>query len=47
MRDRCFSQEEFNMGWAEAPEVIDDDYLEGKFYVESLSERWNRQTKIE
>lgn len=32
-RDRCFRQEEFSMGWAEAPEVIDDDYLEGKFFV--------------
>lgn len=30
-RDRCFSQEEFSMGWAEAPEVIDDDYLAGNF----------------
>lgn len=28
-RDRCFIQEEFNMGWMEAPEVIDDDYLNG------------------
>ena len=28
-QDRCFIQEEFNMGWMEAPEVIDDDYLNG------------------
>lgn len=28
-RDHCFSQEEFSMNWAEAPDVIDDDYLEG------------------
>ncbi len=28
-REHCFSQGEFHMGWAEAPEVIDDDYLEG------------------
>lgn len=30
-RDHCFSQEEFSMNWAEAPEVIDKDYLEGNY----------------
>ncbi len=28
-RDHCFYQEDFHMGWAEAPEIIDDDFLNG------------------
>jgi len=30
-RDRCFIQEEFGIGWMDAPEVIDDDYLNGSW----------------
>lgn len=29
--DHCFKQDDFPLGWAEAPDVIDDDYLNGEW----------------
>ena len=28
-KDHCFYQDDFYVGWAETPDVIDDDYLDG------------------
>lgn len=30
--DHCFSQDEFDFAWNDAPQVIDHDYLEGNYW---------------